>query len=111
MVTRDELSVVIKNFTDPNIRKDYLFYNGQTTEADLAYAEIYSYARKTIHIIDNYIGLKTLVLLKSVTPGVKVTVFSDNVNHGLHQTEFADFHREYPNVTNYNTQKMRGALA
>lgn len=50
MVTRDELSVVIKDFTDPNIRKDYLFYNGQTTEADLAYAEIYSYARKTIHI-------------------------------------------------------------
>jgi hypothetical protein len=98
MVTRDELSVVIKDFTDPNIRKDYLFYNGQTVEADLAYAEIYSYAKKTIHIIDNYIGLKTLVLLKSVTPGVKVTVFSDNVNHGLHQTEFADFHREYPNV-------------
>lgn len=98
MVTRDELSVVIKDFTDPNIKKDYLFYNGQTVEADLAYAEIYSYAKKTIHIIDNYISLKTLVLLKSVVPSVKVTVFSDNVNHGLHQTEFADFQQEYPNV-------------
>ena len=98
MVTRDELSVVIRDFTDPNIKKDYLFYNGQTVEADLAYAEIYSYAKKTIHIIDNYISLKTLVLLKSVSPSVKVTVFSDNVNHGLHQTEFADFQREYPNV-------------
>lgn len=98
MVTRDELSVVIKDFTDPNIKKDYLFYNGQTVEADLAYAEIYSYAKKTIHIIDNYISLKTLVLLKSVVPSVKVTVFSDNVNHGLHQTEFTDFQQEYPNV-------------
>ena len=98
MVTKDELAVVIKDFTDPNIKKDYLFYNGQTVEADIAYSEIYSYAKKTIHIIDNYISLKTLVLLKSVAKGVKVTIFSDNVNHGLHQTEFDDFKKEYPNV-------------
>ena len=98
MVTHDELSVVIKDFTDPNLKKDYLLYNGQAVEADLAYSEIYSFAKKTIHIIDNYIGLKTLALLKDVSPKVKVTIFSDNVNHGLHQTEFADFQREYPNV-------------
>ena len=98
MVTRDELSFVIKDFTDPNIKKDYLFYNGQTVEADIAYAEIYSYAKKTIHIIDNYISLKTLVLLKSVAIGVKVMIFSDNVNHGLHQTELEDFKKEYPSV-------------
>ena len=29
---------------------------------------------------------------------MKVTIFSDNVNHGLHQTEFADFKSEYPHV-------------
>ena len=94
----NDLTIVVKDFADPNIKKDYLFYNGQTVEADLAYAEIYSYAKKTIHVIDNYISLKTLVLLKSVSAGVRVVVFSDNVNHGLHQTELADFKREYPNV-------------
>ena len=94
----DDLTVVVKDFTDPNIKKDDLFYNGQTVEADIAYAEIYSYAKKTIHIVDNYISLKTLVLLKSVAKEVKVTIFSDNVNHGLHQTEFDDFKKEYPNV-------------
>ena len=94
----NDLTVVVKDFTDPNIKKDYLFYNGQTVEADLAYAEIYSYAKKTIHVIDNYISLKTLVLLKSVSAGVRVVVFSDNVNHGLHPTDLADFKREYPNV-------------
>ena len=98
MVTHDELSLMIKDFTDPSIRKDYLFFNGQTVEADIAYAEIYSYAKKTIHIVDNYISLKTLVLLKAVKPNVKVTIFSDNVNHRLHQTEFYDFKNEYPNV-------------
>ena len=94
----DDLTVVVKDFTDPNIKKDYLFYNGQTVEADIAYSEIYSYAKKSIHIIDNYISLKTLVLLKSVAKGVKVTIFSDNVNHGLHRTELDDFKKEYPNV-------------
>ena len=98
MVTHDELSVVIKDFTDLNIKKDYLFYNGQTVEAAIAYAEIYSFAKKTIHIVDNYIGLKTLVLLKSVPSTVKITIFSDNTNHNLHATEFADFQREYPDV-------------
>ena len=98
MVTHDELAVVIKDFTDSNIKKDYLLYNGQTVEADIAYSEIYSYAKKNINIVDNYISLKTLVLLKSVAANVKVIVFSDNVNHGLHQTEFEDFKKEYPNV-------------
>jgi hypothetical protein len=51
-----------------------------------------------IVIIDNYIGLKTLVLLKSVAKNVKVTIFSDNVNHSFHSAEFADFQKEYPNV-------------
>lgn len=98
MVTHDELNVIIKDFTAPNIRKDYLFYNGQTVESDIAYAEIYSFAKKTIHIIDDYINLKTLALLKSVNPTVKVTIFSDNTGRNLHLTEFADFQREYPNV-------------
>jgi hypothetical protein len=94
----DDLTVVVKDFTDSNIKKDYLLFNGQTVEADIAYSEIYSYAKKTIHIVDNYISLKTLVLLKSVALSVKVTIFSDNVSHSLHQTEFNDFKKEYPNV-------------
>lgn len=98
MVTHDDLSMVIKDFTNPNIKIDYLFYNGQTVEADIAYSEIYSYAKKTIHIIDNYISLKTLVLLKSIAANVKVTIFSDNTGRNLHQTEFVDFQNEYPNV-------------
>ena len=97
-IVQFDLTVVVKDFTDSNIKKDYLLFNGQTVEADIAYSEIYSYAKKTIHIVDNYISLKTLVLLKSVGPNVKVIIFSDNVNHGLHQTEFDDFKKEYPNV-------------
>ena len=37
-------------------------------------------------------------MLKSVAEGVRVVIFSDNVNHNLHQTEYLDFQQEYPNV-------------
>ena len=70
----------------------------QSVEADLAYQEIYSQAKKTIFVIDNYIGLKTLVLLKSVPENVKITIFTDNLKKGLHQKEHDDFCKEYPNV-------------
>ena len=98
MVSQDNLSALIRKFTDSSVRKDFLFYNGQTVESAIAYSEIYSTAKKAIYIIDNYISLKTLILLKSVGTGVKVTIFSDNVNQGLHHSEFIDFRHEYPNV-------------
>ena len=98
MVTKDYLQTVIKDFTDPNIRRDYLFFNGETVEAAIAYSTIYSAAKQTIFVIDNYINLKTLALLKTVKSNVKVVIFSDNIGHYLHKTEFDDFCREYPNV-------------
>ena len=58
-------------------------------------------------IVDNYIGLKTLVLLKTVKPNVQVTLFSDSVGKGLHRTELLDFCKEYPNV-HINLKKTNG---
>lgn len=107
VVTRDELTYVIKDFTDPNIKRDYLFFNGETVEADIVYSTIYSSAKKTIFVVDNYIGLKTLVLLKSAKSDVQITVFSDNVGKGLHASEFSDFCKEYPNI-NVSLKKTNG---
>ena len=50
-------------------------------------------------MIDNYIGLKTLVLLKDVPTNVNITIFSDNTGNRLHQAEFNDFCLEYPDVS------------
>lgn len=98
MVSKNELTHIIKDFTDPNIRKDYLFLNGETVEADIAYSSFYSSAKKSIFIVDNYINLKTLALLKSVNQNVQIIFFSDNVGKKLHKTEFSDFCKEYPNI-------------
>lgn len=68
-------------------------------ESDLAYQQIYSFATKSIFVVDNYIGLKTLVLLKDVPAQVEITLFSDNIGGRLHLAEYNDFVHEYPDLT------------
>jgi len=98
VVTKSELANVMLDFGKPSIRRGWLILNGQPVEADMAYKQIYATAKKTIFVVDNYIGLKTLVLLKDVPEDIDVTVFSDNLGNKLHQTELNDFKREYPHV-------------
>ena len=98
MVTKADLAKVVHDFTDPNTRREYLILNGESVEANIAYSGIYKAAKKSIFIIDNYIGLKTLVLLKEASPSVQITIFSDNIGRGLHQCDFDDFHNQYPSI-------------
>ena len=96
VVTKSELANVMLDFGTPSIKRGWLILDGQPVGADLAYKQIYLTAKKTIFVVDNYIGLKTLVLLKDVSKDIHVTVFSDNIGNHLHQAEFSDFLCEYP---------------
>ena len=98
MVTKADLAKVVHDFTDPTTRREYLILNGESVEANIAYSGIYKSAKKSIFVIDNYIGLKTLVLLKEVSQSVRITVFSDNIGRGLHQSDYNDFHNQYPSI-------------
>lgn len=95
MVRKSELSPIMLNLGKPEIPPGWLILNGQPVESDLAYQQIYTLANKSIFIVDNYISLKTLVLFKNAKQNVSVTIFSDNVNNGLHKVEFDDFCKEY----------------
>ena len=108
-VTRAEFSKFIQNISTTEIKKDFLFLNGKSVEADLAYQQIYAEAKETIFVIDNYIGLKTLVLLKTAKKDVKITIFSDNIRHGLHKKELDDFIKEYPQIS-VSFKKTNGIL-
>ncbi len=98
MVTKDDLTKVIRSFSLPDKGMEYVIYAGQTFEADVAYADIYSKAKKKLYIVDNYIGPKTLLMLKSVPSNVDVIIFSDNLRNILRLSEFQAFRAEYPNV-------------
>lgn len=89
-----------KEFLDPvEARKQYLIFGGQPAMADETYIRFYALAKHTIHIIDDYINIKTLRLLQDADPGVAVTVFSDNVGNKLHASDVADFKTEFPHIT------------
>lgn len=95
--TRKDVMNIIKNLT-PEEQKEILILNGHQVESDIAYKNIYSKAQTSIFIIDNYINLKTLVLLKDIKGNVNVTIFTDNINKCLHKIEYEDFTKEYKNI-------------
>ena len=97
VVTKSDLAEMMNSFVDKE-DNGWLMYNTKYCAADLAYSEIYGQAKKTIYVVDNYIGLRTLVLLKNAPAGVDITLFSDNVGNRLHKVEYNDFRREYPTI-------------
>ncbi len=96
VVHKSELSELILDLSNSQLKYGFLLLNGEPIEANLAYKDIYSIAKKSIYIVDNYIGVKTLVLLKDIPSSVEITIFSDNVGKGLHTLEYQDFCKEYP---------------
>lgn len=98
MMSKDDIAQIIRSFSLPDKGIEYVIYAGKTFEADAAYADIYSKAKHRIFIVDNYIGLRTLLLLKSVPENVEITIFSDNARNILRQTELQEFRNEYPQI-------------
>ncbi len=109
VVTKSELADMMNSFVTKG-NKNWLIFNGKYSSADTAYESIYDQAKTTIYVVDNYIGLRTLVHLKNAPAGVKIILFSDNVGYNkLHKIEFTDFCKEYPNV-NISMQKTGGIV-
>lgn len=97
VVTKSDLAEMMNSFVD-NGDNGWLMLNTKYCTADAAYSEVYGQAKKTIFVVDNYIGLRTLILLKNAPADVAITLFSDNVGNQLHSIEYNDFCREYPAI-------------
>ena len=98
VVTKSELADMMNSFISDDDEK-WLMFNTKFSSADEVYESIYMQAKSSIYVVDNYIGLRTLVHLKNSPTGVNIILFSDNVgNNKLHNIEFTDFCKEYPSV-------------
>jgi hypothetical protein len=96
---KSDLQKVMENFIDPSMFKHFLILNGQKLEADVAYAQIYGMAKKSVVIIDNYVDVKTLDLLRNVAKGIVITIFSDQYGRTrLTENILADFRAARPDV-------------
>ena len=74
-----KIGLIMDNFNDPSSFKELLILDGERIEADLAFQTIYSLAKESIILVDDYISLKTLKLFKGCKPDIKITICSDNV--------------------------------
>ena len=73
--------------------------DGEKVESDLAYQRIYSMAKQNIYMIDDYIDIKTIQLLKSSNRGIGIVVFSDNkARNSLTQSFIVDFTADRPDL-------------
>lgn len=98
VVTRSELADMMNSFISDDDEK-WLMFNAKFSSADEVYESIYRQAKSSIYVVDNYIGLRTLVHPKNSPVGVSIILFSDNVgNNKLHNIEYTDFRKEYPTV-------------
>ena len=98
VVTKSELADMMNSFVSEDNDK-WLMFNAKFSSADEVFESIYRNAKSTIYVVDNYIGLRTLVHLKNTPAGVQSIIFSDNVGaNKLHSVEFTDFCKEYPTV-------------
>ena len=108
VVTKSEIAPILLELGQPEDKREWLFLNGQPIKAVDAYIKIYSMAKKTIHVVDDYIGPKTLHLLQGAQNGVTITLISDNRGNYLKASDYVDFQREFPNnsITFLQSQNM-----
>jgi hypothetical protein len=95
----NDVQKVMANFIDPSTFRHFLILNGQRLEADVAYTQIYGMAKKSVLIVDDYLDVKTLDLLRCVAKGVSVKIFSEQ--HGrtrLTESMLTDFRAARPDV-------------
>ena len=61
MLRKADLPKIFKNIASSDTGKEFLIMNDQLAEADAAYQGIYAKAKNSIFIIDDYIGIKSIM--------------------------------------------------
>ena len=95
----EKLEIVMDNFIDPSTYKHYLILNGEKIEADLAYQSIYKLAKHSVYVVDDYIDIKTLQLLKCCKSNIVIIIFTDNKGKNNLNSSFID---DFKNDTGFN---------
>jgi len=105
----NKLEIVMDNFIDPNTYKHFLIKDGEKIEADIAYQSIYRLAKYSIYIIDDYIDIKTLQLLKCINSTINIIVITDNKGkNNLNSNFINDFFKDtgFNIIFKYNNKKF-----
>ena len=94
-----EVEGIKERLDDPNAIKYFIIHNGERVLADEIFQKIYSRAKASVCIIDDYIGLRTLEHLRFCPHGIHITFISDNAAQPkLTQPQVNDFQKDRPDL-------------
>ena len=96
---QNSIDILNENFISEKDYKNYVIYNGQKFEADVAYIDIYQQATESIYVVDDYVNAKTLQLLSQKKKDVEVVLFTENGHRRkgfLTASVVNDFKEQYP---------------
>lgn len=90
-----KIDVVMNYFVEPSFHKELTILNNQKFKADEAYQEIYSTAKHSVLVIDDYVDIKTLSLLRACKENTSIIICSDNkARNRIDDTFIRDFVEE-----------------
>lgn len=67
-----KLDMLMDYFIDPSTYKSFLIMDGEKVKSDVAYQRFYSMAKQSVYLIEDYIDVKTIRLLKSSNHGIGI---------------------------------------
>ncbi|MBP5444993.1 MAG: ORF6N domain-containing protein [Acholeplasmatales bacterium] len=92
---KNKINKIESNIVDETNLKHFLILDGQRLESIVAYQAIYRLAKKSIYIVDDYIDVKTLLLLKVCKQNIDIIIFTDNkAKNNINDIFINDFKRD-----------------
>jgi hypothetical protein len=82
-----------------------IFYDGQVFDAYVFVSDLIKSAKRSIHLIDNYIDESVLILLSKREKHVKATLYTKTISNQL-KIDLEKYHLQYPEIEIYTFDKF-----
>jgi phage regulator Rha-like protein len=103
--TDHKLDVIFNHISANGESNQKIFFNGQIYDAFSFIVELIEKANNDIKLIDNYVDIDTLNLLRRKMPGVTATIYTYS-NTTLSNTDISTFNSQYPTLIINYTQNF-----
>jgi len=97
----NKLDKLSDNLLLPERLKSFVISNNTRYEADIFFEDLFKEANKSIILIDNYVSIKTLKLLRNIEDSISVSIYTSSKSSSkdkLTKLEYKDFISDYPNI-------------
>ena len=103
--TDHELEIIFNHISANGDNNQKVFFDGQIYDAFSFIVELIEKASNDIKLIDNYVDIDTLNILRKKLPGVTVTIYTYS-NTKLSNTDISTFNSQYPTLTINHTENF-----